>query len=252
MNIDEYEKLNPRGTIRIAGKTVTYCIPNSVAKWRLETLLTKEPDTVAWIRDEFRDDAVLLDVGANVGMYSILAASLHDMKVYAFEPESQNFALLMRNVVENDLQDRVTAFPIALSNAEGVTTLGLRKFGAGLSAGLSGHAVSTAMSVMQGAYQTTIDELVWHTSVIPAPTHIKIDVDGLEPAIIDGARATLTDQHVRSVLVEIDRRIPAHAGIIGQFERIGYVVNQEEAAKAIRTSGPCAGVGNVIFRRKRA
>ena len=60
------------------------------------TLFIKEPITIDWIRS-FKKNNIFYDVGANVGMYSIFAALISDVKVYAFEPESNNFQTLMQN-----------------------------------------------------------------------------------------------------------------------------------------------------------
>jgi hypothetical protein len=47
----------------------------------------------------FQPHEVLVDIGANVGMYTIWAAKTRGMRVFAFEPESQNYALLYKNIV---------------------------------------------------------------------------------------------------------------------------------------------------------
>jgi FkbM family methyltransferase len=47
---------------------------------------------------------ILIDVGANVGMYSIYAAKLKKARVFAFEPESQNYSTLLKNIISNELE----------------------------------------------------------------------------------------------------------------------------------------------------
>ena len=84
----------------------------------MDTLFTKEPATIEWIAG-FNADDVLVDIGANVGMYSIWSARTRGVRVFAFEPEAQNFALLNRNIVANDLTQRVKAFCLGLSNDTG-------------------------------------------------------------------------------------------------------------------------------------
>ena len=70
--------------------------------WKKEILLTvksnmelktrsnsckKEPETIDWLTDNLRDGDIFYDVGANVGAYSLVAASINDnIKVYSFEP----------------------------------------------------------------------------------------------------------------------------------------------------------------------
>ena len=59
---------------------------------------SKEPGTLAWIDTCFKEGDVFYDVGANIGQYSLYAALRHkNIKVYSFEPESQNYAALNKN-----------------------------------------------------------------------------------------------------------------------------------------------------------
>ena len=88
---------------------VLFWTPTLATKWRVDTLFSKEPDTIEWIAG-FQSGEVLVDVGANVGMYTIWAAKTRGTHVYAFEPESQNYGALCRNIVLNNLSKRVIAY----------------------------------------------------------------------------------------------------------------------------------------------
>ena len=87
--------------MEIQNKKLGYHVPNKTAVWRVETLLTKEPATIDWL-NRLDSSSILLDVGANVGMYSIYASALRGSKVFAFEPESQNFSILVKNIFLNN------------------------------------------------------------------------------------------------------------------------------------------------------
>lgn len=89
LTLEEYEKLNPRCELTNDGVSVSYCTPTTHTKWRVDSLFEKEPCTIAWIAGFGRGD-VLVDVGANVGMYTIWAAKTRGTRVFAFEPEAQN------------------------------------------------------------------------------------------------------------------------------------------------------------------
>ena len=65
---------------------------------RAETFFTKEPDTIEWI-ESFDKNDVFLDIGANIGIYSLYAAK-NVSKVWAIEPESLNFAMLNLNIFD--------------------------------------------------------------------------------------------------------------------------------------------------------
>ncbi len=74
------------------GKAILFSCPSRKAHFRARTLLSKEPDTIEWLKG-MKDGDVFWDIGANVGVYTLFAAANH-VKVYAFEPESRNYSLL--------------------------------------------------------------------------------------------------------------------------------------------------------------
>ena len=75
-------------------------------------MYTKEKDTIAWI-DSMQPGETFIDIGANMGIYTIYAAK-RGLKVIAFEPEAQNYALLCRSIMINELD--VQAYCVALSD----------------------------------------------------------------------------------------------------------------------------------------
>jgi len=253
MTIEEYEKIDPMIRLDFQGSKIIYCVPNQHTLWRVQSLDQKEPDTLEWIAGFDKDD-ILLDVGANVGMYTIWAAMTAGTTVYAFEPEAQNYALLNKNILANDLQDRVTAFAVALSDTTGFGDLHLSGFMVGGSCHSFGEAVDFHLKpretgLRQGCYSTTIDAMV-ASGAVPCPTHIKIDVDGIEHKVIGGAQSTLDDPKVRSVLIELNTNLPLHQDLIDDLQGRGFTLWQEKLAVSIRREGEFKGVGNHIFQRR--
>ena len=223
------------------GLEVSFTVVNDRTAWRAASLMSKEPGTVAWI-EEFSAGQTLVDVGANVGMYSLCAARFRGVQVYAFEPESQNYAILNRNIHRNGLQDRVTAFCVALSDDTRYDALYLSEFIVGGSCHTFGERVNADGKPMlpafrQGCFATTLDAMV-DEGAVPLPDHIKIDVDGIEPKVIAGARRTLSDGKVKSVLIEINSKMEEHWEIIDLMLGLGFDYAQEEADRARRTEGP--------------
>ena len=74
-------------------------VETEIEKWRHDTFWEKEPETIAWI-DDMEPGEVLYDVGANVGVYALYAAS-RGIKVVAIEPVFENFSRLMQNIELN-------------------------------------------------------------------------------------------------------------------------------------------------------
>ena len=91
-------KVNSRG---LSFKLVS---DNWITKYRLRTFNEKEPEMLDWVDGNLRDEDILFDVGANIGIYSIYAA-LRKPKatVYAFEPEYSNLNQLKQNIINNSL-----------------------------------------------------------------------------------------------------------------------------------------------------
>lgn len=239
--------------LQVDDKQMRFQTPNRMTQWRVESLFTKEPDTIEWLRG-MKPGEVLVDVGANVGMYSIFSAVMQDVRVYAFEPESQNYALLNSNIALNKLSGKVVAFPLALSDRSGADALYLSDFSPGGSCHSFGEQVGFDLkprgsAFAQGAFSVPLDQLVGAGSV-PVPDHIKLDVDGFEHKVIDGARETLRNPKVKSVLVELNTHLQEHQDAIKTLEGLGFRYDPEQARGALRGSGTFEGVGEFIFRRE--
>jgi FkbM family methyltransferase len=245
MNLTEYEQLQPH--VKLDG--ITFLTPNSHCAWRVDTLLTKEPDTIAWIKT-FKPDDIFFDVGSNMGQYALYAAVVAGVKrVYAFEPESQNFALLCRNIGINNLNERIMPWPLALSDKSGFDKFFVQSLQVGGSCSsyaepVNFHLQPKQYAVTQGCAAITLDEFC---EKYEYPTHIKIDVDGLEHKVLRGGSVTL--HGVQSVLVELNTHLQEHMAIYELMEDYGFAPDVETANVARRKEGSFKGIGNVIFHR---
>lgn len=163
----------------------------AMEKYRAETFWTKEPETLAWI-DSFNPHGVFYDVGANIGVYSLYAASRYPgMMIWAFEPAPANFWRLCWNISSNFFRN-VLAYQCAIGDRTGSCALLIPDKEVGSS--------GTQARAGEGSYMNTIDLMALY---LPRPDHIKIDIDGQEEAVIRGAAQTLPT--VSSMLVEVSR-----------------------------------------------
>lgn len=229
--------------------------PNKMTRWRVQTLSDKEPDTIRWL-ESMEAGSVLVDVGANVGMYTVFAAVIRKMRVFAFEPESQNYALLNANIEANGLSERAVAFPLALSDETKLDKLFLSQFSAGGSCHSFAEEVGFDLrprkaAFTQGAYSVTLDQLV-ESGAVPVPQYIKIDVDGIEHKVLAGARKTLGNPAVREILVELNTNLKEHADAIEMLQAAGFDYDPAQSSGALRSSGVFEGVGEFVFRRRRS
>jgi FkbM family methyltransferase len=166
----------------------------------------KEPFTVEWIQNQVGPGDVLYDIGANVGVYSLVAAKKKSggARVFAFEASYATVASLAANIVLNGAAEAITPLPVALSNATEMNVFDLRD----LEPGAASHALGApapdggAPRYRQPVMTFRLDDLV-ELLRLPSPNHIKLDVDGGELAVLEGARRTLSSPDLRSLLVEV-------------------------------------------------
>lgn len=167
--------------------------------FRFSTLYKKEPGTVEWLHDTIKPGSVLLDIGANVGIYTCLAAKLGDRNthVYAIEPNAFSFARLMENTISNDCQERVTLMNIALADSDSLLSFHYNNTIAAASGSQAGEPVSEYGVCFKPVSSElklcrSIDSLYRQGAFKKSPTHVKIDVDGLELSILMGMKEFLT------------------------------------------------------------
>lgn len=229
---------------------IKFVVNNKSTSWRATTLLTKEPHTIDWLNTMVPGD-ILLDIGANVGPYSLWAAKKRGINVYAFEPESQNYSTLMQNILINECSGKIHAYCLGLSDRIEAGTLNLTDFVAGgschqFNSELNYNGVKSDFVFKQSTMAFTVDWLV-ESGLIPQPSHVKIDIDGLEPRVVHGAVKTLL--RCKSILIEVNTNLSAHLSMIKLLEALGYTYDPAAAAKNVRTTGPFTGVGEYVFWR---
>lgn len=150
------------------------------------------------------------DIGANIGVYTGWAAKLvgSSGSVHAFEPvdwtRDQLLEFIGRNALEN-----VTVIPKAVGSASGSIRLFLEPKASGLASAVrSVSAEASEVSVPM----TSIDEYV-AASGVSAPDLVKIDVEGYELPVIQGARELLSTERPPAVLFESEAEHLREAGV---------------------------------------
>ena len=215
--------MNIKLPVNHGGVKMSFISPNAITRYRAESFSDKEPETLTWL-ESIPEGAILWDVGANIGLYSIYAAKKNSARVFAFEPSVFNLELLARNIYLNQLQGRVTVVPIALTDALGPSLFKMSSTAWGGALSTFGQDFDQNGGKLKSIfeYQTmgmTMDEAIQLLN-IPPPRYIKIDVDGIEHFILRGGAETL--KNVESVMVEIDD---------------GFTDQAEETARHLRSAG---------------
>lgn len=164
-----------------------------------------------WLLPRLRKNDVVWDVGANVGIYSVLMAREVD-RVVAFEPVAATLVRLRRNLELNEASN-VTVVSEALSDVAGVATMTTMPGGAGgnhlLREGERGDVSVTA---------TTGDQ---YAAEHGAPHVIKVDIEGFEPHFVRGAIGVLREHRPLMTLEVNSTTMMAEADRAAWSEMVG-------------------------------
>lgn len=177
----------------------------------------------------------VVDIGANIGYYSLIFAELvgNKGKVYAFEPDPNNYELLVKNIRVNNYTNII---PIrkAISDKCGKNKLFIHKTGFGCCS-LSGKNVDDKAGVVN-VEVTTLDRFFKKSDKID---FIKMDAEGAEGLIIEGGKNTIKNNDLK-IVMEFYPRLLKNLGsnparLLNKLEKHGFkikVINEEQVKTA--------------------
>ena len=231
---------------------------NSLEEYRAESFFTKEPETVAWI-DSFEKGKVFFDVGANIGIYALYASAIKQTSTFAFEPYYKNYRRLIENIKLNKISDSCQPFLCGLSEKTRLDSF----FVVEERASSSGHQIGAAKDEYGKSFDPVMQYPLFTYSMddfirvfnVPAPNHIKIDVDGLEPKIIEGMENTLQGDNLQSMCIELNMSSELKQKQIDNFKSLGFSIDNEfnnlpnhsRHRRSMKNEGWCE---NIIFTKK--
>jgi len=199
-----------------------------------------EFDEMCFVGHCLREADLFVDVGANVGAYTVLASGAVYCRTIAFEPVPFAYSYLVHNVRLNGLQTLARTVQAGIGAAEGTLKftddLGTENY---VAAGTSGDGIDVRVMSLDSALQ---DE---------QPTLIKIDVEGFETKVFAGAGAVLDKSSLTAMIVEragngsrygFDEAA-LHAGI----EAKGFIPCRYSPLERKLERLPSDTVGNIIY-----
>lgn len=195
-------------------------------KWQITSRFTKNAITTKWIGNlqlslhkgmhgatgciyvglpEFNDMAFLLhflddesnfiDIGANVGVYSLLASGIKKSKTIAFEPIPQTFQYLTSNIQLNKLENLIKSYNIGLSDKKDELHFTKDK-------DTINHVTTIKSKNTISVKVDTLDNILSNTNLLS--TLIKLDVEGFEYHVLSGATNTLNNENIIALIVELN------------------------------------------------
>lgn len=173
-----------------------------------EGLTAYAPDPLRWAYNYLQqfDSPVLIDVGACTGSYSLLAAHIPNMKVFAFEPVPLLYDILRTNVKLNDLEEQVDCYPYAVGEARRNAQLKVVE-----------PMSQVALSYVDGKpnhvknYTEYEIKMVTLDAILVDSHLIKIDTEGSELHVLQGATQLIERTHP-ALLIEAS---PQNSNVYG-------------------------------------
>ena len=144
-----------------------------------------------------KTNSIYIDVGANIGDTTIIAAAHTQNKIYAFEPSPVAYPRLQENIALNKLGSQVVAEKLVLSNHRGYTSF--------IEAQTSetSHISPKKENVGLRVRTTTLDDYS-QKNALKTIDLLKIDVEGAELLVLKGAARLLRAHQIRHLLIELN------------------------------------------------
>ena len=199
-------------------------VSDPLSAWRANSFWSKEVETLQWLKffANFREESLntLIDVGANIGIYSLYWLSLSkSLRTISCEPFPENLRLLKLNLSLNEFENRAMIIdqPLYSSSSEGQLYAPDNRPGSSGSQFGPIHKESSSESAR--VQSTTLDKIYGDYA---AGCILKVDVDGLDYEILKGGTQSLKSGKIESVLVEASEQVHSEiSNFLNDFNFVG-------------------------------
>lgn len=180
--------------------------------------------------DSLPAGAIMYDLGACEGRFSIYAA-LKGIKVYAFEPDKNNFDVFSKNVALNNLSDKINLFNAGVGENTDKAILQIGQPWAGGHQKVVKHANVREDLNFNFVEENVIDVVsldeIISSKNLPAPTALKIDIDGSEVPFMKGSVNTLRNESLKTIIFELDKEDKNYDNIMMKLNDVGFSIVNE-------------------------
>ncbi len=193
-----------------------------------------------------RSKDLFLDIGANIGSYTIIAGKVVGAKVIGFEPIPETYRALLNQVALNTIESNVTAHNKGVSNKPGEIY-----FTSDL--GAMNHAIAESDKDQDGGVKVdtvALDDVI----DIDRKTVLKIDVEGFELNVLQGAKSVLSNGQILAIIIEINGNGQAFGVSDSQIHEFltnfGYFpVSYDPFTREVKVEPSFDGHDNTIYIR---
>jgi FkbM family methyltransferase len=149
---------------------------------------------MAFLLHLLRAEDLFIDIGANIGSYTVLASAHVGAETFSFEPVPSTFSHLINNISINQIMDKVRPFNIGLGSQKSMI-----KFTSTLDT--MNHVASQDEVGTINVSIELLDDILQDTK---SPILLKIDVEGFETEVIKGASKTLAKSGLKAIIIELN------------------------------------------------
>jgi len=188
------QSLNISKKINFDGNLIEFRTGHGRLNWRVNSFFTEEPLMIEWLKNFTKND-IFLDIGANVGIYSLAALSKGSF-VYCAELDPKNLSILFENIYLNKFNDNSIIIPFALGDKKKISKIYYRDFSVGDA--LQSIDKESKLPIIYNK-KFNMNQLVFDLDQIfkefnfNQPNKIKIDVDGNEDLVIKGGNNIISN-----------------------------------------------------------
>ncbi|MGO9173859.1 MAG: FkbM family methyltransferase [Rhodomicrobium sp.] len=192
---------------------------------------------MAFLLHLLRPGDLFVDVGANIGSYTVLASAVCCARSIAAEPDPDTMISLKRNVEANNIGDRVILIEAALG-----ARAGSLRFTVGRDT--TNRIATPEDDNARDVPVRTLDEIL----VGRNPVLIKMDVEGYEPEVIAGAAETLNNSALLAVLTETANEVVCRALNGSGFQKASYAPFLRHLASGVQEENANQGQNTLFVR----
>lgn len=147
-----------------------------------------------------KNKLLFIDIGANIGYYSLLAASI-GVKCIAFEPIKKNYELFEKSIKENNFQHLIKLYKIALGDEHKMVEFNI------INRNMGCASMYDLIDKLDADYKENVMVFIADDLLLPIEEDmfVKMDVENMEVSVIKGMIQTLSKGRVKYILMEISR-----------------------------------------------
>ena len=146
-------------------------------------------ELISFVKKYTKSGMIVIDIGANIGSYSILASTIIGCHTLSFEPSVENYKILNSNVQLNNVQSTIKLYNYALGDKNESKTIGFK--------GAMTYITNNKRLNLQRTVIKKLDNIVTYANLL------KVDVEGYEEFVLKGAKGVLSHPKTNAIIIEL-------------------------------------------------